>query len=91
MPPREGYRVRHLQTEAEREQFDRTAPIMAPDYWDLADEISRRDSDPSQIRVLRLGLVERVGLRAKPEDAAVIADSRKIMDETIRTEVRDFK
>lgn len=81
---------RHLSSEEEKAQFARTAPIETPEYWDLIDEVHRADSDPEKIRVRRERMSARIGRQVIPgRDEAVIADSTRTMNESIRSHVRD--
>lgn len=43
------HHARHLASEEEKTEFNRTAPITARGFWDLADEINR--NHPDSVRV----------------------------------------
>ena len=79
---------RHLESEEEKAQFARTAPIETAAYWDLADEVHRQDADPAKIKISREAMENEIAKRAMPErDQAVLAASRLTMDRTIELEV----
>jgi hypothetical protein len=86
-----NHHSRHLQSDEEKAQFQRTAPIEAPGYWDLADEVSRADANPEAIQIRYREVETTLEQRAVDgKDEAILHVSAETMKRVISTAIREY-